>query len=97
MGVSMENQKRRIVRRRIFAVAAGGAALGVGVAATLAAWTDTEWVFGGNGAGGPGVGTSTFAIEQNTDPASIRPRGRTSRATLEARWSSARPGWWAPS
>ncbi|SDO91754.1 SipW-cognate class signal peptide [Microbacterium sp. ru370.1] len=68
MGVSMENQKRRLVRRRIFAVAAGGAALGVGVAATLAAWTDTEWVFGGNGAGGPGVGTSTFAIEQNTDP-----------------------------
>lgn len=68
MGVSMENQKRRLVRRRIFAVAAGGAALGVGVAATLAAWTDTEWVFGGNGAGGPGVGTSTFAIEQSTDP-----------------------------
>jgi SipW-cognate class signal peptide len=68
MGVSMENQKRRLVRRRIFAVAAGGAALGVGVAATLAAWTDTEWVFGGDGAGGPGVGTSTFAIEQNTDP-----------------------------
>lgn len=64
----MENQKRRVVRRRIFAVAAGGAALGVGVAATLAAWTDTEWVFGGDGAGGPGVGTSTFAIEQNTDP-----------------------------
>lgn len=66
MGVSMEKQKRRVVRRRVFAVAAGGAALGVGVATTLAAWTDTEWVFGGDGAGGPGVGTSTFAIEQNT-------------------------------
>ncbi|WP_292692109.1 MULTISPECIES: SipW-dependent-type signal peptide-containing protein [unclassified Microbacterium] len=64
----MEKQKHRVVRRRIFAVAAGGAALGVGVAATLAAWTDTEWVFGGDGTGGPGVGTSTFAIEQNTDP-----------------------------
>jgi len=61
----MEKQKHRVVRRRIFAVAAGGAALGVGVAATLAAWTDTEWVFGGDGTGGPGVGTSTFAIEQN--------------------------------
>ncbi|MCC4247397.1 MULTISPECIES: SipW-dependent-type signal peptide-containing protein [Microbacterium] len=63
----MEQQKRRTLRRRIFAVAAGGAALGVGVAATLAAWTDTEWVFGGDGTGGPGVGTSTFAIEQNTE------------------------------
>ena len=66
-GVLMEQQKRRNVRRRIFALAAGGAVLGIGVAATLAAWTDTEWVFGGDGAGGPGVGTSTFAIEQNTD------------------------------
>ncbi|MEV8273314.1 SipW-dependent-type signal peptide-containing protein [Microbacterium sp. NPDC077184] len=63
----MKQQERRTVRRRIFAIAAGGAALGLGVAATLAAWTDTEWVFGGDGAGGPGVGTSTFAIEQNTD------------------------------
>lgn len=63
----MEQQKRRTVRRRIFAVAAGGAALGLGAAATLAAWTDTEWVFGGDGTGGPGVGTSTFAIQQNTD------------------------------
>ncbi|MDZ8201276.1 SipW-dependent-type signal peptide-containing protein [Microbacterium sp. SSW1-59] len=63
----MEQQQRRTVRRRIFAITAGGAALGLGVAATLAAWTDTEWVFGGDGSGGPGIGTSTFAIEQNTD------------------------------
>ncbi|MET2011696.1 SipW-dependent-type signal peptide-containing protein [Microbacterium chocolatum] len=69
----MEQQQRRTVRRRIFAIAAGGAALGLGVAATLAAWTDTEWVFGGDGDGGPGVGTSTFAIEQNTDAPDFDP------------------------
>ncbi|NYD68726.1 SipW-dependent-type signal peptide-containing protein [Agromyces atrinae] len=53
-------------RRRVFAIAAGGAVLGLGVTATLAAWTDTEWVFGGDGTGGPGIGTSTFEILQNT-------------------------------
>lgn len=58
--------KRRVIRRRILAIAAGGAALGIGVSATLAAWTDTEWVFGGNGAGGPGIGTSSFSVQQNT-------------------------------
>ncbi|OYC95718.1 SipW-dependent-type signal peptide-containing protein [Microbacterium sp. Yaish 1] len=57
---------RGTTRRKVFAIAAGGAALGLGVTATLAAWTDTEWVFGGNGAGGPGVGTSTFSVQQNT-------------------------------
>ncbi|MFB2580362.1 SipW-dependent-type signal peptide-containing protein [Herbiconiux sp. P15] len=53
-------------RRKIFALGAAGAVLGIGVTATLAAWTDTEWVFGGDGAGGPGVGTSTFEVLQNT-------------------------------
>ena len=48
------------------AVAAAGLVLGVGASVTLAAWTDTEWVFGGNGAGGPGVGTSTFEVQQST-------------------------------
>jgi len=63
----MQNtDKRAATRRKIFAIAAGGAALGIGVSATLAAWTDTEWVFGGDGAGGPGIGTSTFSIQQNT-------------------------------
>lgn len=60
--------KRASTRRKVFAIAAGGAALGIGVSATLAAWTDTEWVFGGDGAGGPGVGTSTFSVQQNTVP-----------------------------
>lgn len=57
---------RSSTRRKVFAIAAGGAALGLGVTATLAAWTDTEWVFGGDGTGGPGIGTSTFSVEQNT-------------------------------
>ncbi|MGA1836198.1 SipW-dependent-type signal peptide-containing protein [Herbiconiux sp. 11R-BC] len=53
-------------RRKVFALAAAGAVLGIGATATLAAWTDTEWVFGGNGSGGPGIGTSTFEVQQNT-------------------------------
>lgn len=41
--------------------------LGLGATVTLAAWTDTEWVFAGNGAGdGPGLGTSVFEVEQST-------------------------------
>jgi predicted ribosomally synthesized peptide with SipW-like signal peptide len=48
------------------AIAAGGLVIGLATAATLAAWTDTEWVFGGNAAGDePGVGTSAFEVEQN--------------------------------
>ncbi|WP_066039658.1 SipW-dependent-type signal peptide-containing protein [Herbiconiux solani] len=53
-------------RRKVFALAAAGAVLGIGATATLAAWTDSEWVFGGDGAGGPGIGTSTFEVQQNT-------------------------------
>lgn len=49
------------------AMLAGGAVLGLGATVTLAAWTDTEWVFAGNAAGnGPGLGTSVFEVEQNT-------------------------------
>ena len=58
--------RRRFDRRKVMAVAAAGLVLGVGASVTLAAWTDTEWVFGGNGAGGPGVGTSTFEVQQST-------------------------------
>jgi predicted ribosomally synthesized peptide with SipW-like signal peptide len=54
-------------RKKTFALLAGGLVLGLGATATLAAWNDSEWVFGGNAAGtGPGVGTSTFEVEQNT-------------------------------
>lgn len=52
-------------RTRVAALVAGGALVVGGVGYTLASWTDTEWVFGGNGTGGPGIGTSTFEVEQN--------------------------------
>lgn len=69
-GQMNDTLKRTTTRRKVMAIAAGGAALGIGVSATLAAWTDTEWVFGGNGAGtGPGIGTSTFLVQQNVVPA----------------------------
>ena len=61
---------RSATARKVLAVGAGVAALGLGITATVAAWTDSEWVFGGNAAGdGPGIGTSTFEVQQNTDPA----------------------------
>ena len=49
------------------ALLAGGLVLGVGSVATLAAWTDTEWVFGGGAAdgSGSGVAASVFEVEQN--------------------------------
>ncbi|GAA0310146.1 SipW-dependent-type signal peptide-containing protein [Kineococcus aurantiacus] len=49
---------------RARALLAGGLVLGVGGTVTLAAWTDTEWVWGGADGGG-NVQTATFAIEQN--------------------------------
>jgi predicted ribosomally synthesized peptide with SipW-like signal peptide len=60
------SRSRGTRRNKIMAILAGGAVLGLGTTATLASWTDTEWVFGGNAAGnGPGVGTSSFEVEQN--------------------------------
>jgi predicted ribosomally synthesized peptide with SipW-like signal peptide len=40
--------------------------LGFGAAATLAAWTDNEWVFGGSGNGDGTPGTGIYKMEQNT-------------------------------
>lgn len=52
------------------ALLAGGLVLGLGAAATLAAWTDNEWVFGGSGNGDgtePGTpGTGIYRMQQNT-------------------------------
>ena len=55
------------VRRRgkIRAILAGCAVLGFGAAVTLAAWTDTEWVFGGGEGDGDPIGTSSFEVQQN--------------------------------
>lgn len=47
------------------AILAGGLVVGVGGAFTLASWTDSEWVYAGDGTGGPGVGTSTFQVQQD--------------------------------
>jgi predicted ribosomally synthesized peptide with SipW-like signal peptide len=56
-------------RKKVFAILAAGLVVGIGGTMTLASWTDTEWAYGGNGAGGPGVGTSTFQIDQDaTNP-----------------------------
>ena len=52
-------------RTKAFALAAGGALVLGGLGYTLASWTDTEWVFGGDDSGGGGVGTSGFEVEQN--------------------------------
>ncbi|WP_432563741.1 SipW-dependent-type signal peptide-containing protein [Kineococcus sp. SYSU DK003] len=46
------------------ALLAGGLVLGVGGSVTLAAWTDTEWVWGGADGGGD-MATASFEIEQN--------------------------------
>jgi predicted ribosomally synthesized peptide with SipW-like signal peptide len=53
-------------RGKVRALLAGGLVLGVGSVATLAAWTDTEWVWGGGQGDGDNLGTSTFEMEQNT-------------------------------
>ncbi len=53
-------------RAKVMALAAAGLILGVGGTVTLAAWVDTEWVYGGSGGDEPGVGTSEFVVQQNT-------------------------------
>jgi len=65
--------RRGLARRRVAAILAAGLVVGAGAAATLASWNDSEWVFGGalggNGSTTPGIGTSTFEVQQNTgDP-----------------------------
>lgn len=57
--------RRRVSRGRVMAILAGGAVLGLGTTATLAAWTDTEWVFGGVDGTDPGMGTSSFEVQQD--------------------------------
>lgn len=63
-----ESEVRRVRSRRsrgrLRAVLAGAGVLGVGAAVTLAAWTDTEWIYGGTNNDTP-IGTSVFEVEQN--------------------------------
>ncbi|MFC3687977.1 SipW-dependent-type signal peptide-containing protein [Aquipuribacter hungaricus] len=49
---------------RARALLAAGVVVGVGSAATLASWTDTEWVWGGNSSG-DAVAASIFEVQQN--------------------------------
>lgn len=58
------NRKSR-KNRKIAAISAGALVVGLGAAYTLASWNDSEWVWGGAD-GAPGVGTSTFEVNQNT-------------------------------
>ncbi|MBM6591340.1 MAG: SipW-dependent-type signal peptide-containing protein [Brevibacterium sp.] len=55
-----EQIRRRLYNRRIKAVLAGGLVFGIGAAATLAAWTDTEEATGSFKAG-------TFSIDLSVD------------------------------
>jgi len=57
--------RSRLTRGRVFALLSGGLVLGLGATATLATWSDNEWVFGGVDGATPGVGTSTFEVEQS--------------------------------
>lgn len=55
---------RRWARAR--ALLAAGVVVGVGGAATLASWTDTEWVWAGDGSGrDPGLSAGLFELQQN--------------------------------
>lgn len=51
--------------KKVWAIGAAAAVVGVGGLATLAAWNDSEWIFAGDGAGNPGLGTSSFNVQQN--------------------------------
>ena len=57
--------RSRLTRGRVFALLSGGLVLGLGATATLASWSDNEWVFGGVDGALPGIGTSTFEVEQS--------------------------------
>ncbi|HEY0215590.1 MAG TPA: SipW-dependent-type signal peptide-containing protein [Cellulomonas sp.] len=57
--------KRPGVRGRGRALLAAGGVVGVGAAVTLAAWTDTEWVYGGTGDPDTPIGSSVFEVQQN--------------------------------
>ena len=61
--------RSRLTRGRVFALLSGGLVLGLGATATLATWSDNEWVFGGVDGATPGIGTSTFEVEQSRDAA----------------------------
>jgi predicted ribosomally synthesized peptide with SipW-like signal peptide len=61
--------RNRRTRNKVMAIASAGLVVGVGAAMTLATWTDTEWDYASAGNGIPGIGTSTFVVQQDaTNP-----------------------------
>lgn len=63
MATSIARARRRA---KIMALLSGGLVLGVGATATLASWSDTEWVSASIDGETPAVGTSSFEVLQNT-------------------------------
>lgn len=63
----MADSKSALSRRnrKVAAIAAAAIVVGVGATYTLASWNDSEWVWGGAD-GDPGLGTSSFEVQQNT-------------------------------
>jgi len=57
--------RSRTTRSKVLALLSAGVLVGIGATATLASWSDTEWVFGGVDGTTPGLGTSDFEVEQN--------------------------------
>ncbi len=64
MSHSTQSRNRR-TRNKVLALLSAGLVLGVGATYTLASWNDSEFVFGGIDGTTPGIGTSTFEVEQN--------------------------------
>lgn len=62
--MNTKNVKSRRTRK-IAAVTSALLAVGLGATYTLASWNDSEWVWGGADGGGPGVGTSSFNVQQD--------------------------------
>lgn len=64
---AVDDPSRKKRRKAIaLAVLSGGAVIGLGLSVTLASWSDSEWVFAGDGLGGPGLATQRFEVQQNT-------------------------------
>ncbi len=64
MTATRVDARRSRTRNRVFAISAAGVVLVAGITVpSLAAWTDIEWITGGVG-NVPGVGTSTFNVQQ---------------------------------
>jgi len=58
--------------RKVAAISAGIVVIGLGATYTLATWNDSEWVWGGAD-GDPGVGTSSFNVQQDASSPYVDP------------------------